>query len=86
MSFSLADALHGIPLNVGETYRCEVDGRLVEVRVLADTEHDNTPAPPMLNPWTEFPLPAAQFRLQAKVGRLPAPDLPDILFNSEDAG
>ena len=34
MSFSLADALHGIPLDVGQTYRCEVDGRLVEVRIL----------------------------------------------------
>ncbi|MDZ7620499.1 MAG: hypothetical protein U1E05_26145 [Patescibacteria group bacterium] len=86
MSFSLAGALHGIPLNAGETYRCEVDGRLVEVRVLADTEDGNTPVSPMLNPWTEFPLPAAQFRLQAKVGRLPAPDLPDIPCNFEDAG
>ncbi len=86
MSFSLADALHGIPLDVGQTYRCEVDGRLVEVRVLADTSDQGTAATPMLNPWTEFPLPTAQFRLRAKAGRLPDPDLPDIPFNPDDVG
>jgi hypothetical protein len=76
MDFSLADALHGMPLKAGETYRCEVDGRLVELRVLA--EDSGGAVGPMLNPWTEFPPPPAQFRVRARPGRLPRPDMPDI--------
>ncbi len=35
MSIALADALEDVELEEGWTYRCEVHGRLVEVRVLA---------------------------------------------------
>ena len=74
MSVSLAEALRDVELTTGETYRCEVGGRTVELRVLSDEPEQ---AGPMLEPWTEFPPPAPQFRIPARLGTLPV-DVPQI--------
>ncbi len=84
MSLFLADALHGAPLEVGKTYRCELGGHWVELRVLAKAVEENATGP-MLDPWTEFPPPPPQFRMRPKAGKVPAPDVPDIP-SSCDAG
>ncbi len=75
MSVPLGDALQNVELKIGRTYRCEVNGRWVELRVLAERPHR---AEPMFDPWVEFPLPSSQFRIRAKAGRLPLPDIPEM--------
>jgi hypothetical protein len=85
MSLSLADALHGMSLEVGKTYRCEVNGHWVELRVFAEAAGTENLTGPMLDPWTEFPPPPPQFRMKAKAGKAPRPDVPHIP-SSCDAG
>lgn len=80
MSVSLADALKDFELEAGETYRCQVGGRTVELRVVSDLPEN---AGPMLEPWTEFPFPEPQFRIRALHGALPL-DVPDIPQNHGD--
>ena len=79
MSATLSEALQDVELEAGRTYRFEVKGRWVELRVLAEE------AEPRLDPWVEFPPPAAQFRLRAKPGKLSPPDPPDIPRDGEFA-
>jgi hypothetical protein len=74
MSITLADALKDIELEAGETYRFEVGGRVVELRVLSG-RHASSDT--MLEPWTEFPFPEPRFRIRARLGTLPI-DVPDI--------
>ena len=79
MSIPLADALAPVDLETGRVYRCEVQGRLIEVRVLEEAPASMLPAPLVesdvrLDPWTEFPLPSGTFNVQAKLGTLPLND------------
>ena len=78
MSVSLHDALQDVDLQVGETYRVEVRGRWVELRVLGDRAPLQAAEGPMLDPWVEFPPPTPQFRLRAKTGPLALPDPPHL--------
>lgn len=78
MSVTLHDALQEVDLQVGQTYRVEVKGRWVELRVLADRPSLPKAGGPTLAPWIEFPPPVPQFRLRAKTGRLALPDPPDL--------
>ena len=66
MSVPLGDALQNVELKIGRTYRCEVNGRWVELRVLAECPDR---AESMFDPWVEFPLPTSPFRIRAKAGR-----------------
>lgn len=70
MSVAIHDALQDVDLQVGQTYRVEVKGRWVELRVLAHRPPLSAAGAPMLDPWIEFPPPAPQFRLRAKTGLL----------------
>jgi hypothetical protein len=85
MSLSLAEALRHVDLDlrVGHSYRCEVQGKLVELRVV-----DQVPATAsridesdvMLDPWVELPPPQADLRICVRVrpdARLPV-DVPEI--------
>jgi hypothetical protein len=88
MSVSLIEALGQVDLEAGRTYRCQVKGRIVEVRVLDDIPPELMPAPLvesdiMLEPWVELPLLEPTFRVQAKLGELPPPDVPDIPAEDE---
>ena len=83
MSMPLAEALAQVDLETGRVYRCKVQGRVIEVRVLEEVPTSMLPAPLvgesdiMLDPWTEFPLPAGTFNVQAQLGALPL-DVPII--------
>ena len=82
MSTSLIEALEQVDLRPGNTYRCRVKGRWVEVRVL-----DSAPAKlakpfsetdVLHEPWVELPAPISTIRCPAKPnGYLPF-DLPSI--------
>ncbi len=89
MSMPLADALAQVDLEAGRIYRCEVNGRKVEVRVLEDAAALIRPAPLaendiMLDPWIELPLPPATFNGFATPGILPF-DIPEIPTEEESA-
>jgi hypothetical protein len=90
MSVSLAEALQHVDLDfqVGRSYRCEVQGKLVELRVV-----DQVPANPsridvsdvMLDPWVELPPPQADSQLRVRIrpdARLPV-DVPEIPHDEE---
>ena len=82
MSLSLVEALGQVDLEAGRVYRCHVNGRWIELRVLGSTDlhpvsvFDESDV--MLDPWVEFPQPTSEIRLQAKPGKLPLPDVPEI--------
>jgi hypothetical protein len=86
MTIALADALSQLELEPGRTYRCQVKGRWVELRVL----EGNPPelAKPysmtdvMLDPWVELPGPTATTIVRARVG-IPLPF--DVPYISDDA-
>lgn len=75
MSTALADALQNVDLEVGRTYRCEVQGYLVELRVFDRAAKPEAPPVPesdiMLDAWTELPSPTGGVRVQARPGTLP---------------
>lgn len=82
MSLSLVEALGQVDLEAGRVYRCYVNGRWIELRVLEPTQvqpvsvFDESDV--MLDPWVEFPRPTSKINLQAKPGKLPLPDAPEI--------
>lgn len=83
MSDPLVEALAPLNLQPGRTYRCQVNGRRVVLRVLEDIPPEMMPAPLvesdiMLDPWVELPEPSGGVRLIAKPGKLPPPDIPEI--------
>ena len=69
MSVPLGDALQNVELKIGRTYRCEVNGRWVELRVLAERPHR---AEPMFDPWVEFPLQIFPMTLESFCASIPA--------------
>jgi hypothetical protein len=84
MSIPLADALAQVDLEPGRTYRCQVKGRLVEVKML-DTPSALLPDPLvesdiMLDPWVELPGPEASrgVVVSSRIGEPDLPDPPDI--------
>ena len=84
MATSLMEALESVELAAGQTYRCQVRGQLVEVRVLgpvADSCLD--PRDMMLDAWVELPPPSPAGRLRARPGKLPPPDAPFIPRDEE---
>lgn len=83
MSNPLVDALAPLNLEPGRTYRCQVNGRRIEVRVLEEAPDEMLPAPLvesdiMLDPWVDLPEPEAGFYVAATLGVVPPPDAPDI--------
>ena len=80
-SVSLAEALRDVDLQPGQTYRCEVRGHQVELRVLTPSHvQDDAPSgfpdsDVMWEPWLELPEPACQSRGLSRRG---APLLPDV--------
>ncbi|HEV3083911.1 MAG TPA: hypothetical protein VGY66_29280 [Gemmataceae bacterium] len=82
MTISLTDALAQVELEPGKTYRCQVKGRWVELRVLeaspAGVAKPFSQVDVMLDPWAELPGPTVAVSRQAKIGK-PLPfDIPDI--------
>jgi hypothetical protein len=78
---SLAEALGQVDLESGQVYRCRVKGHGVELRVLDSVEVGPSrwdASDVMLDPWTEFPLPAPRITVVGKLGSLPPPDVPEI--------
>ena len=80
----LVDALAPLNLEPGRTYRCQVNGRQVVVRVQEDIPAAMLPAPLvesdiMLDPWVELPAPEPMFEVRVTPGQLPPPDLPEML-------
>jgi hypothetical protein len=79
MSALLTEALRGLGLQPGQTYRATVDGHAVEVRVL----EDDAPSPGlsdqvMLQPWADFPTGPIEVATQARRAPLPLPDPPQL--------
>ena len=86
MSISLQEALKQVELRAGETYRCQVNGFQVEVRVTAEDAEPDSLIPEsdiMLEPWVELPLPPGGIIVKAKPGKLPPPDIPEIPSQDE---
>ena len=92
MSLSLVEALQQVDLNfeVGQSYRCEVQGKVVEVRVLDEllARSDGIDESEiMLDPWVELPPPQADRRIRVRLrpdARLPV-DVPEIPQDEEQA-
>jgi hypothetical protein len=89
MSIPLVEALQAVDLEAGKTYRCQVKGHWVEVRVLPTVPPELLPAPLdeadiMLDPWVELPRPQGSFRVQSKLGKPPLPDVPFIPADEDD--
>ena len=90
MSLSLAKALQQVDLDfqVGETYRCEVHGKVVELRVLdqlpeGSSRIDESDA--LLDAWVELSPPQADRRIRVRMradARLPV-DIPEIPQDEE---
>lgn len=94
MSIALADALADVDLEVGQTYRCEVHGRQVELRVRAKpvtstglslvTSPGLSEEDVMLDPWCELPSPPVVGVLSSRlVERLPF-DIPEIPADEDE--
>lgn len=90
MSTPLSEALRDVELQPGDTYRCEIGGYTVEVRVLPgspNTENDLPGIPEsdvMLDAWLELP----DLRRRASgFSRLGPPIVPDVplIPHDEDA-
>ena len=90
MSLSLAEALQHVDLDfqVGQSYRCEVQGKLVELRVVEQVPANASRldvSDVMLDPWVEFPPPNADPRIRVRIqsdARLPV-DVPQIPHDEE---
>jgi hypothetical protein len=87
MGLTLTEALAQVELEAGRVYRCQVNGRWVELRVLESgaapmsCRYDESDV--MLDPWVEFPLPTSTIRVRAKPGTMPLPDIPEIPRDEE---
>ena len=85
MSMTLVEALQQVNLESGRTYRCQVNDRWVEVRVLDEPP----PAPSMdipesdimLDAWTDLPRPPM---VGTSISQLIEPPLPPPLDLSAD--
>jgi hypothetical protein len=84
MTIALADALAQVELEPGKTYRCQVKGRWVELRVLdgspAGLAKPYSPAEVMLDSCLELPGPTVAATVQARPGKpipFDAPDIPE---------
>jgi hypothetical protein len=81
MSMSLAEALSQVDLETGKTYRCNIKGYVVLVKVLdplgptRPVEIDESDL--MLEAWTDFPPLEPTFSAPLTPGTLPL-DVPDI--------
>jgi hypothetical protein len=79
MSIPLQEALKQVELRAGETYRCQVNGYHVEVRVTAAQEAEPESRIPesdiMLEAWTELPPLKGWVTVPAKSGQLPPPEI-----------
>ncbi len=90
MSLSLAEALQHVDLDfqVGRSYRCEVQGKLVELRVVEQVPSGASRldvSDVMLDPWVELPSPTADSRIRVRIqseARLPV-DVPQIPHDEE---
>ena len=78
MSMTLDQALLGVELESGRTYRCRVGSVRVELRVLPVEEPLDLTDDTMLDPWTNLPQPQAIKRGHVRRGVLPPPDVPII--------
>jgi hypothetical protein len=72
MSLSLAEALQHVDLDfqVGQSCRCEVQGKLVELRVVEQVPASASRldvSDVMLDPWVELPPPHADSRIRARI-------------------
>lgn len=83
MGVSLAEALEQVKLEPGQTYRCRVKDKWVEVRVLPAAEFP--PVSPidvenyMMDPWVELPVPSGTgVLIRAKPGTQVPVDVPHI--------
>jgi hypothetical protein len=89
MSRSLVEALGQVDLEIGRIYRCQVNGRWVELRVLGAAEvapvsvYDESDV--MFDPWVEFPQPTSGIVVRAMPGSLPLPDVPAIPTDDDQA-
>ena len=87
MTVPLAEALQQVELEPGRTYRCQVRGHWVELRVLGPNAEPEAPAIPeadiMLDPWIELPPPKGGMRVRTRLGKLPPPDPPRIAYETE---
>ena len=89
MSVSLTEALAQVDLEAGRTYRCQVHGHWVEVRVLESVRllpscrYDESDE--MLDPWVEFPLPRATRSVEGSYGPVPLPDVPKIPRDEDES-
>ncbi len=82
MTIALADALAQVELEPGKTYRCQVKGHWVELRVL-DGKPTGLAKPysvsdVMVDPWVELPRPAPSATVQARPGKPFRFDIPEI--------
>jgi hypothetical protein len=82
MSLSLAEALENVALERGRTYRCQVKGHWIELRVL-DRVAEGPPnalseSDIMLDPWTELPAPSGGVHRRSRLGQSEPPDVPEI--------
>jgi hypothetical protein len=92
MSLSLAEALQQVDLDfeVGQRYRCEVQGKVVELRVLDQLLASSSgieESDVMLDPWVELPPPQADRRIRVQLrpeARLPV-DVPEIPQDEEQS-
>lgn len=89
MSITLTEALGQVDLEPGRTYRCRVNGRTIEVRVVEEIPSALMPAPLdesdiMLDPWFVLPPPTGGVIVRATPGKLPPPDLLEIPAEDEE--
>jgi hypothetical protein len=88
MSLPLNEALAQVDLEPGRTYRCEVNGKRIELRVLLGSPLDMRPvvideSDIMLDSWVEFPPPGPGIPIKVVPGELPLPDVPHIPSEDE---
>jgi hypothetical protein len=89
MSVSLVEALGQVDLEAGRVYRCLVNGKWVELRVLGagtvppSSVYDESDV--MLDPWVELPRPTSGIRVRAKPGTVPLPDVPILPPDEDDS-
>lgn len=90
MSVSLAEALRDFEFEPGRTYRGEVRGHNVELRVLRphnNGENSQSAIPEsdvMLEPWRELPEPACRATGLSRLGPSLVPDIPAIPTNWDE--
>lgn len=91
MSVSLTEALLDVDLQPGRTYRCEVRGHHVELRVLGPRAYGDDPesaipdADVMLEPWLELPELACRAQGVSHLASAPPPDIPAIPHDGEES-